>query len=651
MGGISYLRSSMNTERDNIFRFDFDPNYEDFVGRYASKNFKIDYSAIRNFGKKRPIQDINYKVIIENGSILSGAAKTYMSANGAANRLVPNQKLAEIINYAEGIKIQRVVGGRIVEALNINEEDYMNEIKQEEKLSINRNLENRNNIEVRLQKNEFQLQEQTIAEIKNRIRSQKDSTDMRRFSSLFRSKRIVYIIIAAHVLFFLAMLSVDLYYMIDLTAEISLRKDYGQCLSYAMFAAFELNSLSGNLMNLISWYRGTSTTYFEEEEFFSNVKDNMLESIKRLDRIDLGMQNSISITGDPTIRWMYYEKRATEMIYKNGDPKNMTLREGLKQLQASLIDLASRDLRVLNESDSQLWFAYMNGNGKVQHEFFILKDTDFWNDILNVRFNEGDKTNIKMTILSLVGVIFGLGLTALTYMYSKSLDRVMDILYSFDRGECYNMTRKCDYYITHSIIDSNDNSSQLGIDTDSEEEYRGNTREDNQELEEIILVKKRKKQDSLMKQLIWLYFPAIFAIAILLILSLTLLKISTAATERMSEIDRLKESGFIAINLKKFLKTMTQRAVMDYKQKTWDRTIPAIKRGVGVLKKNSGKGDAFTELYISDYDSQDELKLYYDEIFTNDLCLTLKNILKVELITTKARTCEDLYGGALQKVV
>lgn len=631
-GNSSRISNQMQRHKHTskiIFRFDFDPETEDIVGGFAASSKVMNVS---NYFKRNTVS-------IKNK--FSKVVSTGQSALNAVKQLGRDNKR---IDYTEGIKTARLIKNKIADALEVNEEDFLNELRAEENIGRSLFIENKKAVVG------------SITEAKGKHKSvseNKKENYLNNTIQKLRKKHPVYLLISAHLIFLIVVLIAELFFVYKENWQMNLRKYYGQCLNNISSLTNELNCVASNLIALILFNRGEYYTELGAEAFLEFIKNRLKDNVLQMEIADTEIMEIIQKVSSEEIAYEYIHKRETEMIYLNGPSKNVTLNEGIKQIQTSLIDIAGRDLQTINESNSQLYFAYINTNMKTQEQLFNLQSDQYWNYIENKYLTQGTNLTTKILIRISIGTLFSLLFFIISLLYGRNIDKIMEVVYTFDISDAANMVKAADSFSSLILTDNSDSLSELGdYDLESNRGILDMVDKENDNDEEIVLIKQRKIKESISSHLNWLYIPGILTALFIILSSLIVLIIKSDNIAKINAIQELRRSVYNTVNNNKFMITMIERVIVDPSSKVWNGTVEPLELAMRMNAESGNADRTFAELYVNDFDMDYSLKSLYNQMFTGNLCEFISTLDDSDTILFPAsQPCEQIYDSILTQVI
>lgn len=153
------------------------------------------------------------------------------------------------------------------------------------------------------------------------------------------------------------------------------------------------------------------------------------------------------------------------MYYSGNNSKIVSAREGIKQLEAIILDLITTPDELLIASNKNVYFATRNSVGTLNkmitealasiHHFLHHEGIiNFW-----PIFARGLCVNIG-------GLTSMLILVCMAYKFISTFDRVLGLYYSFDQSTCEALVKKCEFVEQKINHDYYEDASENGLDED-----------------------------------------------------------------------------------------------------------------------------------------------------------------------------------------
>lgn len=653
------LQKSQDDPSKIIFRFDFDVESELYIGQFAKKGLMVSYKP-KKFGKLPRNQDRTDSKIFNNlkqdsETFMQGLSQVYQDAHRFANRLKKSKKK---IVYDEGITTQRLVNSRIAEAIVNNEEENLDEIKEEEKkeknvFSTSQLVKNKKN--KKMSKAELKAYENP--HIQGEVET-KASEDFPKISRLLRNTSTIYILLFLHLIFFLTIVGLDSYFLFISRREISLREGYSKLQSYLYFTSFDLSTVASSILGLIAMHHHHSTTYLPKEKFFDRMHTTLQQVMERLESSEDGITSALEQVDNARIKYAYFTERDITMEYLTGSPKLVTMQEAIKQILTNLIQLASSNLDEVSDKQEEAFFIFRNSNLKLQEKLFYIKTAENWRQVLDEEINSRKAIFIRFIYLSAATIFFMVVFFLLMKVEVRNVGRVLDIIFAFTRNDCHEMNEICELYNSKILF-----CLDKGLSDDGREEFEEfeeavikddefkiintNNRDDD---DEIVLVKQRKKTENICRVFACFFAPGIIIPLLTVGISFLSSVIETDYIVRLDYIQELKTSTLTSIEQTKIIKEAIDQTVNEFDGPAWNGSISSLEMANIIYNETISESNLFLKDFVISFDTQSDLKQYFNEIFTNNICSTLRRTLNKTVIIEEERGCEDLYGSILTKV-
>jgi len=620
---------SYSTANGLRFLFDYDFESKSFLGGFKPRAYKPDYRTYYN----KTYNNI-FPLFI---------ASTWKRAFNMFNT-------QQLMDYAEGIRTLRVRGDKIVEAVMFNEELFL-EIKQEQEGNIYKKL---NKIHFKQPPNQIRASKLdpninlSKAKTSTGAAVQKDIFDKAMKSiSRARNKYTVFQLIVLNIVFFIAAIATNILNSKQYRNELTMRREYGAALNNLFEISFELNSIAENIIELKRLKMGISPPFSTIDEKFEEIKESFLVNINSLHSSENKLTTFIGDSEDRILNHLFLESKSVKIIFFGGSTKNYTLLEGIKQITANLIEITTLDLKSTNFQECVCClFLDVNSNMYLQLQIFKMKDIDFWLANMTSRISERLSSPMEYIQFSII-IIMTITALILTRIYIGQLERMFDIIYNFKIEDCEFMKFNSEKLMMSIIFEANNN------DTDSNPEYDLHVTHKNEDLEdnnEIKLSRPRKRKETLSTVFIWLYIPTLI---ISFVYGSSLFIVSKSYSylgDQTQKIDHLRSSTFVTMNLKKLLLTMTEISMINHTQLVWDEKNTAIEQAIKVYNGKSAESETFFKYYIENFEEEPNLTFFYHNIFTSNLCDSLRVILDKKILLYPTRKCEDVYNSTLTHV-